>query len=98
MPTLVFERTRLEVRLPDGGRVVDVCDENILAGVPFACRHANCGSCRVEVTAGAALCAPPEDDELALLEDVFHAPPEVRLACQLRVLPGDGVVRLRVVR
>jgi len=27
---------------------------------------------------------------------VFGHGPEVRLACQLRVLPGDGTVRLRV--
>ncbi len=96
MPRVVFERTRFEVNVPDGGRVVDLCDEHILAGVPFACRHANCGTCRVRVTEGAELCEPPGDDELDLLERVFHDGPDVRLACQLVVRPGDGVVRLRV--
>lgn len=95
MPLLVFERTRFSVNVPDGGAVVDVCDEHILAGVPFACRHANCATCRVRVTEGSALCEPPGEDELDLLAR-FGDPPDVRLACQLRVRAGDGTVRLRV--
>lgn len=98
MPRLVFERTRYEVNVPDGGRVIDVCDEHFMAGISFACRHANCGICRVEVIDEAGLCEPPDDDELQLTEGVFRHGPEVRLACQLRVRAGDGVVRLRVVR
>jgi ferredoxin len=93
---VVFVRTGLVVDAPDGARVVDLCDDNIFAGVRFACRHANCGICRVIVEEGAAHCAPAEDDELQLTETVFGHGPEVRLACQLRVLPGDGTVRLRV--
>lgn len=96
MPTIVFERTRHIAERPDGARVADLCDEDLRAGVPFACRHANCGTCRVRVTEGAALCAPPDVDEIALLEGRFRDPPEVRLACQLVVLPGAGTVRLRV--
>ncbi len=96
MPTIVFERTRLAVERPDGARVIDVCDDDLRAGVPFACRHANCGTCRVRVTEGAELCEPPDVDELALLEGRFHDPPDVRLACQLVVRPGPGTVRLRV--
>jgi ferredoxin len=98
MPKLVFERTHFEVDVPEGGAVVDVCDAHVKAGVPFACRHANCGSCRVDVTEGLALCVSPEDDELDLLEGVFHDPPTVRLACQLRVIAGPGIVSLRVKR
>ncbi len=98
MARVVFVRTGLVVEAPDGGRVVDLCDDNILAGVAFACRHANCGICRVTVEAGAEHCAPPEAHERALTEGVFGHGPGVRLACQLQVLPGDGTVRLRVIR
>lgn len=95
MPTIVFTRTGLTVERPDGARIVDVCDDDIRAGIPFSCRHANCGTCRVEVLEGIELCEPPDDDELDL-SAVFRDPPTVRLACQLRVRGGDGTVRLRV--
>jgi len=96
MPTIVFERTRHVAHRPEGGRVVDVCDDDLRAGVPFACRHANCGTCRVRLTEGAELCDPPGEDERALLTGRFRDPPDVRLACQLVVRPGEGTVRLRV--
>jgi 2Fe-2S ferredoxin len=81
MPTLIFERTRFTVDCPEGGRIVDVCDEHIMAGIPFSCRHANCGTCRVAITEGLEFCEEPDDDELQL-SDVFKDPPHVRLACQ----------------
>lgn len=95
MPTLVFERTGYTVDRPDGASIVEVCDENIRAGVPFSCRHANCGICRLEVTEGLALCEPRTEWEDELLTYLKERP-NVRLGCQLRVGPGEGVVRLRV--
>lgn len=94
MPTLIFERTDYVVVVPEGGRVLDVCDQHPAAGIPFACRAANCGICRVEVTEGLQHCEPPEDDERELLAQLGHHP-RVRLGCQLRVRPGDGRIRLR---
>ncbi len=95
MPRLVFERTGFAVDLPEGGAVIDVCDRDIRAGVPFACRHANCGVCRLDVVEGAEHCAPRTDWEEELL--VWLKEPEgTRLGCQLRILAGDGLVRLRV--
>jgi ferredoxin len=96
MPTLVFERTGFTVDYPDGVSVLEACDRDIRAGVPFSCRHANCGICRLEVTAGSELCEPRttwEDELLTYLKDR----PTVRLGCQLRIGPGEGVVRLRVI-
>lgn len=95
MPMLVFERTRFSIDVPDGARVVDVCDEHFMAGVPFACRHANCGTCRVQVTEGLDRCEGPDDDEWSMLQRLDAAPDE-RLACMLVVRPGEGTVRLRV--
>ncbi len=95
MPRLIFERTSFELDAPDGGALQDLCDEHPRAGIPFSCRHANCGTCRVEVREGMPLCAPPDEDERALLEHL-NATPAHRLACQLRVLGGDGRVRLWV--
>lgn len=95
MPTLVFERTGFVVDYPDGVSVLEACDRDIKAGVPFSCRHANCGICRMEVMEGIELCEPRtewEDELLTYLKERET----VRLGCQLRVGPGEGLVRLRV--
>jgi ferredoxin len=95
MPTVIFERTGYAVEAPEGGRVVDLCDEHPRAGVPFSCRDANCGTCRVEVLEGRALCEPAGEDEAALLA-ILGDRPAMRLSCQLRIRRGAGTVRLRV--
>jgi ferredoxin len=71
------------------GPLIDLCDE-ARAPVAFSCRAASCGTCRVEVLAGAGLLEPPGRDEIPLL-----ASPAQRLACQAVVRPGPGLVRLR---
>ena len=95
MPHVVFERTGFAVDVSGGVAIVDVCDRHIQAGVPFACRHANCGVCRLEVVEGAELCEDRTAWESELLEWLNEAP-TTRLGCQLRLRDGDGVVRLRV--
>jgi ferredoxin len=98
MPLVVFECPdvpRLEVPSPDGGRLVDLCDDHS-AAVPFSCRSASCGTCRVDVVEGEALLEPPGDEELDVLDLFGDDPAKVRLACQLRVRPGEGRLRLRV--
>lgn len=97
MPTVTFTRTGFVVEAPDGGAITELCDANFRAGVPFACRHANCGSCRVIVEEGEEFCEPAESAELRLLR-VFGEPPGLRLACQLKLRAGTGSVKLRVVR
>ena len=76
-----------------GASLVDVCDEHPESEVPFSCRSASCGTCRVEVLAGAALLGPPGPDELEVLA-IFAAAPAERLACQAIVRPGPGLIRL----
>lgn len=75
--------------------LVDIADE-VLAPIPFSCRSATCATCQVEVTEGAELLRPPDDDERELLE-LLNSPTTVRLACQAVVCPGNGVVRVKPV-
>lgn len=101
MPLVVFEpadRTalRVEADAPDGGRLVDLCDEHH-APVPFSCRSASCGTCRVDVLEGADLLEPPRDEELDVLDIFGDDPARRRLACQVRARPGAGRIRLRPV-
>jgi ferredoxin len=83
------------VDAPDGGELVDICDE-YLAPIPFSCRSASCGTCHVEVLAGAELLEPPSAEEAELLS-LLGGGPNHRLACQARVRSGPGVIRLRAV-
>lgn len=83
------------VEAPEGGELLDICDESI-APIPFSCRSATCGTCHVEVLEGAELLAPPEPDEQELLS-ILGGDEKHRLACQVRVQGGPGLVRLRAV-
>jgi len=97
MPLLVFESTdapTVEVDAPQGARLVDVCDERS-APVPFSCRSASCGTCRIDVLEGVELLEEPRDEELDILDMFGDDPARRRLACQTRVRPGPGRVRVR---
>jgi 2Fe-2S ferredoxin len=84
MVRLRFEPSGFETEAAPGERIVDVTDEHPQADVPYSCRSASCGTCRVEVVEGAEALVTPEDDELEVLQ-VFGDEPRVRLACQLRL-------------
>jgi len=98
MPTLVFEGNVFgddcRVEVPEGGPLVDVCDR-AMAPVPFSCRSATCGTCRVEILEGIDLLEPPDGDEAELLA-LLGDPPRFRLACQAKLKHADGLVRLRI--
>jgi 2Fe-2S ferredoxin len=96
LPTVVFESAHappLVVEAEAGARLIDVCDEHE-APVPFSCRGASCATCRIDVLEGGGELAPPEDEELALLELMGDDPARCRLACQVRIA-GSGRVRVR---
>jgi ferredoxin len=81
------------VEVPEGGALVDVCDE-YRAPVPFSCRSATCGTCQIDVLEGLELFEPAELDERELL-DLIGGAANHRLACQARLRPVPGRVRLR---
>jgi ferredoxin len=99
MPTIEFEGAGIAsdklVDVPEGGDLVDICDR-ILAPVAFSCRSASCGTCHIRVLEGAALLEPPNEAEADLL-DLLDGPADSRLACQARVRPGPGKLRVRPV-
>jgi|SRR6188768_40701 len=100
MPTIEFEGTGLArdkiAEAPQGGALVNICDE-VLAPIAFSCRSASCGTCHIQILEGAELLDTPGPDELDLLE-LLDAGKDTRLACQARVKPGAGLIRIRPVQ
>jgi 2Fe-2S ferredoxin len=102
MATVIFERRRgesgtpLVVAVPEGGALVDTCDDHE-APVPFSCKSASCGTCRVEVLEGASELLPAADEELDVLDIFATPPPAHRLACQAKMKPGLATLRVRPV-
>ena len=99
MPTLVVESKdvqTLTISSPEGGALIDVCDDTNCA-VPFSCRGANCGTCRVDVLEGMQELLPPDDEEIDLLQIFGDDPLKRRLACQAKMRPGLATLRIRPV-
>jgi 2Fe-2S ferredoxin len=99
MPKVIFESKTAApqiVDVPEGGSLADLCDVTN-APIPFSCRSANCGTCRIEVLEGADGLLPPQDDELDVLDIFMVAPPRFRLACQSQMQPGNQTLRVRAV-
>lgn len=86
----------VEIDAMRGAALIDLCDAHA-APIPFNCRVASCGTCRIRVLEGGEQLLPPAEDELDLL-DVFNAPPGIRLACQARLGPGAVRVHIKAIQ
>lgn len=86
----------LEVDVLEGGALADICD-TFAADVPFSCRGASCGTCRIDVLEGIDQLEAPRDEELDVLDIFGDDPSKRRLACQSKMLPGIGRLRVRAV-
>jgi ferredoxin len=95
MTKVRFSPSGYECDVKVGTALVDTCDEHPETEVPFSCRSASCGTCRVRVREGMELLSKPQDDELDVLE-VFGDGKDVRLCCQVQVV-GEGRISLEVV-
>jgi 2Fe-2S ferredoxin len=96
MARVKFEPSGFETDVKPGIRFVDVTDEYPEADVPYSCRSASCGTCRVEVKEGLAAMRLAEADEQEVL-DLFGDGPTIRLCCQLRLEKDTDEIVLRVV-
>lgn len=95
MARVRFLPSGFETQVSVGTQLVDTCDEHPEAEVPFSCRSASCGTCRVRVKEGMAHLSKAKDDELDVL-DVFGDGKDVRLCCQVEIA-SEGNVVLEVV-
>jgi ferredoxin len=96
MPIIRFEPSGVEVTANVGDALIDVTDQHPEAKVPYSCRAANCGTCRVTVEQGREAFGEPDDEELNTL-DVFGEADTQRLCCQLKIKHEVKRIVLRVV-
>lgn len=87
----------VRARAPLGERLLDVLDE-AHAPVPFGCRDARCGTCLVEVLAGAGCLASPGPSEQEVVEAMGSNTSTHRLACQVRIIRAGERIRLQAHR
>jgi adenylate cyclase len=81
------------VRVPRGWSVLEASRSFHLPHASMCGGRARCSTCRVRVTAGEDACPAAEPMEQETL-DRIGAPPDVRLACQLRPLGDISVIPL----
>ncbi|ARJ68250.1 hypothetical protein WV31_18720 [Magnetospirillum sp. ME-1] len=96
-PQLTHSSGRV-MRMMPGASVLETLQDHGIAHAAACGGKARCTTCRVRVRAGADRLPPPGPQEMAALTRI-EAPPEVRLACQLRpdhdlavlpLLPSDA--------
>lgn len=87
MAKIKYTNSDEEVELSDGACLKDAVDEKGW-GVPFGCEDGVCGTCIVNVTAGAENLSEIEEKEKMTLAAMGLDDGEHRLACQCKV-KGD---------
>jgi 2Fe-2S ferredoxin len=85
-----FEPAGFEVDAEPGEAIMDITDANPEAAVPYSCRAATCGTCRVEVLQGADALSTADEFELEVLEIFGDTPDKVRLGCQARLVEASA--------
>ncbi len=99
MPLVIIEGPGIDPMRVDaaaGGALADLCDD-VGAPVPFSCRSANCGTCRIVILEGADQLDAADDEELDVLDVFGNLPPAFRLACCAKMRAGTATLRLRPV-
>jgi adenylate cyclase len=83
------------IQVPRGWSVLEASRAHHIRHAAMCGGVGRCSTCRVRVVAGGESCAPPSPAERETLERV-RAPPDVRLACQLR--PSERISVIPLVR
>ncbi len=92
-----FEPSGFEIDADPGEAIMDITDANPAAEVPYSCRAATCGTCRVEVLEGGDALSTADEFELEVLDIFGDTPDEVRLCCQAKLIDGPATqVTLKV--
>jgi 2Fe-2S ferredoxin len=81
-----FEPSGFEIDAKAGEAIMDITDANPAAEVPYSCRSATFGTCRVEVVEGGGALSTADEFELEVLDIFGDTPDKVRLCCQTKLI------------
>lgn len=85
--TITLTDIEEQTQLPHNSKLTDLA-EMVEDAIPFSCLSGICGSCVIEVEAGAENLSAPEPMERTFLNSLGFPEAEYRLACQCK-LSGD---------
>ncbi len=84
----------LAINVRPGKTIQDIVEASGSA-LPFGCRDGECGTCVVMVESGMEYMSEINDKEKAVLKTLNESNPKARLACQMKVVAPNGLVRLK---
>lgn len=84
----------LAVNVKPGKTIQDVVEASGSA-LPFGCRDGECGTCIVMVESGMEFLSEKNSKEEVVLKTVGEPSPKARLACQMKIVHPNGLVRLK---
>ena len=91
MAEIVFESDNISKQVADDSKVVTIADE-IGASLPFGCREASCGACRLLVIEGMENLSDVNEDEIEVLgQDKVNE--GYRLGCQISIKFGKVILK-----
>jgi 2Fe-2S ferredoxin len=92
---ITFDGQETVVDVADGMTLMEGAIQNGVDGIEAVCGgNCYCGTCRIYLTADwLAKLAPPEQDELDMIEAAGETDESARLSCQIKVSNDlDGIV------
>jgi ferredoxin len=84
----------LAINVIPGKTIQDIVEASGSA-LPFGCRDGECGTCVVMIESGMEYMSPVTDKEKAVLKTLNESNPKARLACQMKVVAPNGLVRIK---
>lgn len=84
----------LAINVHPGKTIQDIVEASGSA-LPFGCRDGECGTCVVMIESGMEYMSEINAKEKAVLKTVGEASPKARLACQMKVVQPNGLVRIK---
>jgi len=91
MAEIVFESDNISKEVPDNSKIATIADE-VQASLPFGCREASCGACKLLVIEGMENLSDVIDDEIDVLGE-SKINEGYRLGCQISVKSGKVIIR-----
>jgi ferredoxin len=84
----------LAINVKPGKTIQDIVEASGSA-LPFGCRDGECGTCIVMVESGMEFLSEKNTKEDAVCKTVGETSPKARLACQMKIVEPNGLVRLK---